>query len=134
MKLSFLGKYSDLGLLFMRLGLGVMMVFHGWPKLAGGAEKWEAVGGAIAVLGITFAPVFWGLMAALAETIGGVLLAVGFLTRLTCLTLAFVMLVATLMHLHAGEGLKVASHAIEVGIVFVGLVFIGPGKFSIDRS
>lgn len=134
MKLAFLGKYSDLALLFVRIGLGLMMVFHGWPKLAGGAEKWGQVGGAMGVIGVTFFPVFWGLMAALAETLGGVLLAIGFLTRLNCIALAFVMVIAAMMHMNAGDGLKVASHAIELGIVFVGLVFIGPGKFSVDRS
>ncbi len=134
MKLAFLGKYTDFALVFMRVGLGAMMVFHGWPKLAGGAEKWEQVGGAMAALGITIFPVFWGLMAALAETIGGVLIAIGFLTRLNCIALTFVMCVAAIMHLHAGDGLKVASHAIELGIVFFSLLFIGPGRFSVDRA
>jgi putative oxidoreductase len=30
--------------------------------------------------------------------------------------------------------LVAASHAIEVGIVFLSLIFIGPGKYSVDRD
>lgn len=134
LKLSFLSRYADFGLLLIRLGLGAMMIFHGWPKLAGGPERWEGVGAAMGALGITFFPVFWGFMAAVTEVFGGLLLAVGFLTRFACVFLAFVMLVATLMHLNAGDGLKGASHAIEVGLVFLGLILVGPGRLSVDRG
>lgn len=133
MKLAFLSRYSDIGLLVVRVGLGAMMIFHGWGKLAGGEEVWAQVGGAMGNFGITFYPVFWGLAAALTEVIGGALLALGFLTRIACILLAFVMLVATVMHLSAGDGLKGAAHAIEVGIVFLGLILVGPGRLSIDK-
>ena len=33
-----LGKYKDFGLLIMRVGLGVMMIVHGFPKMMGGVE------------------------------------------------------------------------------------------------
>ena len=35
MLLKFLGKYRDVGLLVLRLGLGIMFMAHGLPKLAG---------------------------------------------------------------------------------------------------
>jgi putative oxidoreductase len=38
------------------------------------------------------------------------------------------------MHLSKGDGLSVASHAIENGIVFFSLIFIGPGRLSLDEK
>jgi putative oxidoreductase len=134
MFLSSLGKFQDAALLLVRLSIGIFyVIIHGWPKLLGGPGKWEKIGAAMGNLGVTFAPEFWGLMAALTESLGAALFAIGFLFRPSSLLLAFVMGVAATMHLKAGESLSDASHAIEMGIVFLGFVFIGPGKYSFDR-
>ncbi len=43
------------------------------------------------------------------------------------------MLVAlVLVHLKHGDSFLVYSHALEDGVMFLGLVFIGPGQYSID--
>ncbi len=125
-------RFRDQGLLILRLGLGVMFMWHGWPKIAGGPHFWHMLGMATGHVGIHFAPTFWGFMAAFAEFGGGIMLIAGFLTRLACVLLVVDMLVATSMHLGMGQGLAVASHAIECGIVFLSLILIGPGKFSFD--
>ena len=117
----------------MRVGLGVMMMNHGYPKVMGGTEKWEMLGGAMGVLGITFAPVMWGAAAAFTELVGGLFIALGVLTRPVAAMLAFTMFVAAAMHLGKGDGLSGASHAIEVGIVFFALIFTGAGPWSLDR-
>ena len=44
------------------------------------------------------------------------------------------MTVAAAMHLGKGDGLKGASHAIEAGVVFLSLILIGPGTYSIDEK
>jgi len=127
-------RLRDVGLLVLRVGIGLMFLHHGWPKISGGAAKWSQLGGAVANLGITFAPTFWGLMAALSEFGGGLCLIAGFKTRIAALFMASTMAVATTMHLSRGDGLSVASHAIEAGIVFLSLVLIGAGKFSLDEA
>jgi putative oxidoreductase len=109
-----------------------MFVMHGWPKVAGGAAMWKKLGGAMANLGLDFWPTAWGFMAAMSEFGGGILLAVGLLFRPACAALAGTMAVAAFMHLHKGDGVMGASHAIEAGIVFVALILIGPGAYSID--
>jgi putative oxidoreductase len=38
----------DLGLLFLRLGFGVMFLYHGLPQLMAGPEKWHDLGMAMA--------------------------------------------------------------------------------------
>jgi putative oxidoreductase len=133
MKLSWLSKYSDVGLVILRVGVGAMFVTHGYPKLINGADGWEQLGRHMSLIGIDFFPTFWGLMAGLTEAGGGLLLMLGLWTRAVCLPLAFTMAIAALYHLDNGDGLGKASHAIEAGFVFVGLLFIGPGRYSIDR-
>lgn len=111
-----------------------MFILHGYPKLLGGPDKWEAIGGSMKYLGITFVPSGWGLMAALTETFGGFLLLIGLAFRPVVLLLAFTMTVAATMHIRSGDGLMAASQAIEAGCVFLGLAFIGPGKYSVDKK
>ena len=124
----------DLGLLLMRVGLGLMfMTCHGGPKLFGGPAVWEKVGAAMGALGIQAFPVFWGLLAAAAEFFGGLCLMLGLFTRPAALFMALTMAVATTMHLAKGDGILVASHAIEDGIVFLSLIVMGAGSYSLDQ-
>ena len=129
-----LGKYRNTGLLILRVGIGVMFIVHGFPKLAGGPEGWTGLGGSMKVVGVDFFPVFWGFMAAVAETFGGFLLLVGLFFRPACIALVFTMIIAALVHFGKGDGLGGASHAIESGILFLSLIFIGPGKYSVDKK
>ena len=81
MCLGFLEKYRDEGLLILRIGLGIMFILHGLPKMMGGPEQWAGLGMAMGNLGITFAPAFWGFMAAFAELVGGICLLLGIMLR-----------------------------------------------------
>jgi putative oxidoreductase len=134
MILSGLERYRDFGLLLLRVGLGVMFVYHGAPKLAGGPEAWTGLGGAMANFGVTSMPALWGFMAAVSELGGGICLILGLAVRPACLLMLATMVVAARYHLAAGDGLDGAAHAIESGIVFLALVIVGPGRFSIDRK
>ncbi|HEX3384677.1 MAG TPA: DoxX family protein, partial [Mucilaginibacter sp.] len=67
---SNLGNYKNFGLLIIRIGLGILFIYHGLPKLLGGPTKWEHVGTATASVGIHFLPMLWGLLAAATETFG----------------------------------------------------------------
>ena len=135
MVLTSLTKFRDWGLLFLRVALGAFYLYvHGWHKLAGGVHQWREIGSAVRYVGIHFAPVFWGLMAALSETLGCVLVILGFLFRPACLLLFITLVVASAMHLRKGQGWEAASHAIELAILFFSLLFIGPGKYSLDRN
>lgn len=127
-----LKSYKDLGLLLFRLGLGGMFIWHGWPKITGGVALWTGLGKTMALFGITFAPAFWGFMSAFAEFFGGILLLVGFFYRWAAFLLAFNMLIAFGMHMATGQGLAKASQPVEDGFSFLGALFVGPGKYSLD--
>lgn len=129
-----LGKYRNTGLLILRFGLGVMMAYHGLPKIMAGPDKWLAIGGSMKLLGIDFFPAFWGLMAALSESLGGLFLLLGIFFRPANLFLFFTMVIAALVDFNKGDGLLGASHPIELAIVFFSLIFIGPGKYSVDKK
>jgi Predicted membrane protein len=120
--------------LFLRIGMGLMLMYHGTPKLMGGVDGWIKIGVAMKFLGITFAPAFWGFMAACAEFLGGLLIMLGLGTRIACAFVTFTMMVAVTMKLATGGGLFGASQAIENGIVYISLFIAGPGKYSLDHK
>ena len=126
-------KMANFGLLILRIGIGVMFIYHGLPKLMGGPGAWEGLGKTMGIFGITFLPQFWGFMAAFAEAVGGVALIAGIAFRPFLVLLLIDMIVASTMHLSKGQGLFAASHAVEMGIVFLSLIFTGPGKYVVFR-
>ena len=131
---SKLNRFTDFGLLIMRVGLGFMMIMHGYPKIFGGPERWGELGTAMEQFGISYAPEFWGFMAAFAEAGGGLLLILGWFSRPASFLLFITMLVAATKHISAGDGINGASHAIELACVFFALMFIGAGKYSMDKQ
>lgn len=128
------GIYRNVGLLIIRIGLGIMFILHGYPKMFGGPDTWVEVGSAMQFLGINFAPMFFGFMAGVTEFFGGIFLLFGLFFTPSVILLSMVMIVATAKHVGAADGFTNYSHSIEMGIVFVGLLFIGPGKYSLDRK
>jgi putative oxidoreductase len=128
-----LDKFSDAGLLFIRVGLGVMFIFHGFPKLLSGTPEWTTLGQSMKYFGIYFLPAVWGFLAVATELLGGMLLIAGMAFRTVCILMTFNLIVAALYHFGAGDGLTGASHAVEDAIVFAGLIFIGPGNYSLDH-
>lgn len=129
---SKLDRHRDLGLLVLRVGMGLSFVAHGWPKLTGGMERWTGLGGAMKSVGITFAPAFFGFAASLAEVLGGLMVALGLGTRPASAFLAFTMFIAFKMHLDGGDPFMKYSHSMEAMIVFVGLTLLGGGRYALD--
>lgn len=125
-------RWVDVGLLVLRLGFGLGFIyFHGWAKLTGGPERWAGVGGSMEHVGIGFGHPFFGFLGAFAESVGGLLIAVGFLFRPAVLLVAGTMFVAWVMHITTGNGTP--AHAFKNMWVALGLSLIGPGRYSIDH-
>ena len=129
-----LTKYSNVGLLIIRLGLGVAFMMHGLGKFQGGEKVLTMVGSAVGNVGINGGFYFFGAIAASSEMLGGLLVLLGAFSRPACLLLLSVLSMALLMHLKNGDGFGVYSHAAELWVVFLGLFLVGPGSLSVDRK
>jgi len=126
-------KFSDTGLLVIRVGIGFFFAFvFGWPKISGGPEFWDMLGKAMNNLGIDFLPVFWGFMGAAAEFLGGILLILGLAFRPALVFMGVTMIVAFSQGLAGGQPFSQSTHPLELFLVFVGLFLTGPGKYSLD--
>ncbi|MBA3804875.1 MAG: DoxX family protein [Acidobacteria bacterium] len=121
----------------VRLALGLIFIAHGAQKVLGywGGQGFSAF--------IQYKPPFdfmrpgwlWMAAAALSELIGGILVLVGLLTRLSALFLAIVMLVA-MFGVHWGAFFA-NNKGIEYPLALLGmaiaLIIAGGGQASIDR-
>ena len=135
MMLKFFGKYREFVPLVLRLMLGMTLFFsHGLPKITA-PDRWEREGEAMANLGITFAPVFWGFMAGATETLAGLLFIIGLAVRPSALVMIFVMFVASLNSLvNVGNLAGGRAHPVDFAAGALALLILGAGAYSLDRK
>ena len=126
----------NIGLLLLRLAVGLTLPAHGSQKLFGwfGGPGLNGTGQFFEMLG--FRPGRrQALSAGLAETVGGLLLAFGFLTPLGAAAVIAVMLVAV-FSVHIQKGFFVHNGGYEYNVVLavaaLTLAFTGPGSLSMD--
>jgi putative oxidoreductase len=117
------------GLLLLRVWLGAMMIVHGQGKVLGDNAKFMA---GVAELGFPV-PEFFGWAAALSEFVGGILLVLGFGTRITSIMVAITMAVAAFMG-HAGDPFRVRELALTYLVLAIVVCLLGPGRVSIDAA
>lgn len=126
----------NIGLLLLRLGVGLTMSAHGTQKLFGwfGGHGLDGTGKFMEMLG--FRPGRRNaLVAGLAELGGGLLLALGLLTPFAAAAIVAVMLVASLV-VHRPKGFFVSNGGFEynlvLGLAALSLAFSGAGLYSLD--
>lgn len=129
---SFLGRSSDLGPLLLRIGVGVVFAAHGWQKLDNGVGNFAPM----LVAQNVPAPEVVAWLITIAEGVGGIALILGVFTRLVTLPLIAVMVGAIIM-VKADLGFIVSDAAgaeLDTALLagLLGLLFIGPGRLSLD--
>lgn len=105
-----------------RMGIGATFIIHGFIKLANGPEQWLWLGQQLSLLGIDFAPVFWGFLAAISEFTGGLFLLVGFFTRASSLMLASVMVIATIYSASQASAYGDIAYPVSQLLIFLALM------------
>lgn len=130
-----LKNYSDGALLFLRLTLGPLGIYlYGWPALAGGVTRWHAMGQTMKHVGISLAPTMWGFLAASAESVGIVLMIIGVFFRPSCLAVSLTVTVVAAAEYFGSHSLAHSGHEIELALFLFTLLFVGPGRFSVDKG
>lgn len=127
-----MGLGVDLGLLVVRVGFSVLMMFHGFAK-------WKAYDfimekGFLDPFGMGQANALTA--AIINETVFAGLVAIGFLTRLSAIPLIVTMVVAAFIAHAADPVVSTGGASKEMALlyllVYVGILFAGPGRFSVD--
>lgn len=121
-------KLTGVGLLIMRVLIGLMFATHGYQKIFGG--RMEGFTGAVESMGFP-APALFAWAAALSELAGGVLIALGLGTRIMAFFAAVTMFVAAFVA-HAQDPFDVREKALVFLAYFVGTIFTGAGQYSLD--
>ncbi len=128
----------DVGLLVLRVVLGVIFAAHGAQKLFGSFNRPGLKGTARFHEQLGIRPPFaMAVLAGLAELVGGILVAVGFLTPLAAAALIVTMVVAALT-VHIKNGFFAQTGGYEFNLALVGmaltLLLAGAGAFSLDAA
>ena len=128
----------NIGLLILRLVVGLTMAGHGAQKVFGwwggpGIKGWTS-----AVTRLRIRPALpWAWLAALAELGGGLLLALGLLSPLGSLAIAGTMLVA-MATVHWANGFWNGKRGYEFNLTLLAaataLALTGPGIYSLDDT
>ncbi|HJR41066.1 MAG TPA: DoxX family protein [Gemmatimonadaceae bacterium] len=131
----------SLGLLVLRLGLGIIFMAHGAQKLFGwfGGAGIEGTAGFFASLGIP-APEILAWVVAILEVFGGLLVILGMFTRVIPAFLAIDVTVALFtVHLPAGffvkpQGPDGIEFVLIMAVASLTLAFSGAGAYSLDAK
>ncbi len=124
---NFATTQVDVVLLIIRVGIGAMMLVHGFPKLqmllAGGEIQFPGVMGLSPAISLG--------LAVFAEFLCSVLLIIGLGTRLASIPLIITMMVAVFL-IHANDPFANQELGLHYLLSYVVLLILGGGKFSVD--
>jgi putative oxidoreductase len=120
------GGAADIGLLVLRIGVGLLMMTHGWPKYITFSEKAEkfydfiGLGGEISLALTVFA-----------ELCCSAILILGLGTRIILVPLIILAAVIVIV-VHGPDAFGDKEHGLLFLIPYITLMFTGPGKYSLD--
>lgn len=122
-------RYADIGVLILRVSIGLLMITHGWPKLnkffADEPIKFGDPLGIGKELSLA--------LAVFAELFCSIFLTLGLFTRLASVPLFITMAVAAFIS-HVDDPLSKKEHALMYMICYIYFMFAGGGKYSIDKK
>jgi putative oxidoreductase len=122
----------DTGILIFRVGMGVMMVFHGIMKIMGGLEFITKLGGLPPLIPENeILQLILGFIVVAFELFGGIGVILGYRFKASCIMIISIMIPAFLYHLgkvNDFESFVRNAWPLEIAIVFAAFLLIGPGE------
>lgn len=113
-------------LFFIRVLMGIILVYYGWPKcknLASCAKDFEGMG---------FRPgILWGTLIAVVESLGGIAMLTGLYAELVASIFGFEMIVGTFWKLKIKKPFTDYSYDLQLLALCVVLMAFGAGQYSI---
>jgi len=131
-----LNSLQPWGAFFLRLVLGIAMIYHGYSKVIPASFHGNTFSALdhhshyVAALGL---PYWLGYVSALTEFIGGILILLGLLTRFAAFLIACNMLVALAM-VTRHHGYSGSEYALALFVIALMLFFYGAGACALDRK
>lgn len=131
--MSFLNN-PDIAKLILRLGVGLLMLFHGVAKFIKGVD---GIKGMLSYAGL---PELMAYGVYIGEIVAPILLVIGLKTRSAATLVIFTMLVAIYVA-HPNDIFalnRVGAPVIELPLFYIfvslAIIFLGAGKYSVDKS
>jgi putative oxidoreductase len=118
----------NVGLLMLRVFMGLAIARHGYDKIFGGQITMLA--GGLTQMGMP-APQLLAWLAALSEFAGGLLIALGLGARVAAFFVFFTMCVAV-FKAHASDAWHVKELAFLYGSIAFSFIYTGAGRYSLD--
>ncbi len=126
---------QDLGLLLVRLMMGIILIVHGILHLTGKGGSLESFGKTLSVFGIAQWPLFWGIFMSVIEILVGACLIIGFFARLGIFLISLITLASVIFAVQNGVGF---AGLIDLpcfrDLLLLPFIFIGSGAYSYDKS
>lgn len=133
------GLEVNVGLLIIRLVVGLTFMGHGTQKLFGwfGGAGPQNTGKWLESLGIQSRGTFFAVAAGLFELVGGLLFAAGFMTLIGS-TLIVIVMIDAIIAVHGPNGYWMDRGGFEYNLVLIavviGIALVGPGQFTYPFS
>ena len=96
----------------------------------GGVSSWKNFGASLTIFGINSHLELLGILMILIEFIGAIFLILGFCTKTTAFFMFSVIVIATISN---NESFMTITHAVELALVLLSLVFMGSGKYTVSQ-
>jgi putative oxidoreductase len=132
-----LNRLQPWGAFFLRLVLGAAMIYHGYSKVipAGGFHGGNTFAALehhsryVASLGF---PYWLGIVSALTEFVGGILVLLGLLARFAAILISINMLIAVIM-VNRHHGYAGSEYSLALLVIALMISFYGSGVCALDR-
>ena len=126
----FFQKYNHVSIFFLRMGVAMVFVYHGYHKLFGSGAPQKMIE-YLTRIGMPL-PTVGAYLAGGVEFFGGIMIGLGLLTRQASLLVIVVMLVA-IFFVQRNDPYREVEHAVQMLVLSIGTLYSGSGSFSLEN-